>query len=88
MKTEDPPGELRIMVVSPSTPSWSVLLSQKQKCSDHLSTLFFLGGGVSILSKLGFGRKYSKTKHTRFIFLNIFVQDCRRMRVLSCVKYD
>ena len=36
--------------------------------------VFFWGG--SILSELGFRGKYSKIKHTRCIFLNIFVQDC------------
>ena len=36
----------------------------------------FLGGGGSILTALVFGVKYSKMKHRRCIFLNIFVQDC------------
>ena len=37
----------------------------------------FLGGGGSILSEPSFRGKYSKIKHIRCIFLNIFVQDCR-----------
>ena len=34
------------------------------------------GGGGSILTVPVFGVKYSRMKHTRCIFLNIFVQDC------------
>ena len=60
------------MVAPPPTPPWSVLLSQEQKCSGHPSKLFLGRGGVSILSEPRFGGKYSKIKHTRCIFLNIF----------------
>ena len=62
---------------SPPTPPWSVLFSPQQKCFGHTSTLFFLGGGGSILSEPGFRGKYSKIRLTRCLFLNIFVQDCR-----------
>ena len=53
-----------------------MLFSRLQKCSGHTSTLFFGGGGGSILSEPGFRGKYSKIKHTTCIFLNILVQDC------------
>ena len=33
-------------------------------------------GGGSILSEPGFRGKYSKIRHTRCIFLDIFAQDC------------
>ena len=62
---------------SPPTPPWSVLFSPQQKCFGHTSTLFFLGGGGSILSEPGFRGKYFKIRLTRCLFLNIFVQDCR-----------
>ena len=62
---------------SPPTPPWSVLFSPQQKCFGHTSTLFFWGGGGSILSEPGFRGKYSKIRLTRCLFLNIFVQDCR-----------
>ena len=44
----------------------------------HFKIVFFLGGGggVSILSELGFRGKDEKMRHTRCIFLNISVQDC------------
>ena len=62
---------------SPPTPPWSVLFSPQQKCFGHTSTLFFWGGGGSILSEPGFRGKYFKIRLTRCLFLNIFVQDCR-----------
>ena len=33
-----------------------------------------------------FGVKYSKMKHTRCIFLNIFVQDCSRQHLILLEK--
>ena len=48
----------------------------------HFNTVFLGGGGGggggggSISSEPGFRGKYSKIRHTRCIFLNIFAQDC------------
>ena len=48
--------------------------------------IVFLGGGESIWSVRVFGVKYCKMKHTRCIFLNIFVQDCRVSEIWKLVS--
>ena len=54
------------------TPPWSMLFSR--------------GKGGSILSEPGFRGKYCKIRHTRCIFLNIFVRDCRLVTGARCLS--
>ena len=69
------------MVTAPPTPPRSMLFSRRQKCSGHLNIVFW-GEDGSIFSEPGFRGKYSKIKHTTCIFLNIFVQDCRVVKMI------
>ena len=44
----------------------------------HLNIVSFgRWGGVYVFSEPDFRGKYSKIRHKRYIFLNVFVQDCR-----------
>ena len=86
--TGHPPREFGTMVTPPPTPHWSMLFSWEQKCSSHTSTLFFWGGGGSILSKPGFRGKCSKIRHRTCIFLNIFVQNCSNNQTIKAITQE
>ena len=62
----------------PPLPGQCCLVGSKNVLATLQHCFFWVGEGRgSILSELGFRGKYSKIRHTRCIFLNIFVQDCR-----------
>ena len=73
----DTPNEFSIMVAPPQPlPDQCCYVWTRNVSVTLQHFLLGGGGGGSILTVPVFGVKYSRMKHTRCIFLNIFVQDC------------